>query len=234
MAAAGLLLHPLAKPAVFLAALLPFGWLLYGALTDGLGANPAEYLIRSTGDWTLRFLCLTLAVTPLRVTAGLPPLARLRRMLGLFVYFYVLLHLVSYSWFDMGFDVPEIARDIAKRPFILVGFLGFLLLTPLAATSFNRAVKALGGRRWQALHKLVYLIAGLALLHFFWMRAGKNDFAEVGVYGGILAVLLGWRAVRFLGKRRSQHDCAPADHPPNLRATRSAHIGPRAFGRRDG
>jgi sulfoxide reductase heme-binding subunit YedZ len=213
MAAARLLLHPLAKPAVFLGALLPFAWLFYGALTDGLGANPAEYLIRSTGDWTLRFLCLTLAVTPLRVVAGLPPLARFRRMLGLFVYFYVVLHLVSYSWFDMGFDVPDIAKDIAKRPFILVGFLGFLLLTPLAATSFNRAVKALGGRRWQALHKLVYLIAGLGLLHFFWMRAGKNDFAEVAVYGVILAVLLGWRAVRFVNKAKPVRAGARADQP---------------------
>lgn len=201
---ARLLLHPLAKPVVFVAALLPFVWLFYGALTDGLGANPAEYLIRSTGDWTLRFLCLTLAVTPLRVLAGLPALLRFRRMLGLFVYFYVLLHLVSYSWLDMGFDVAEIGRDIAKRPFILVGFLGFALLTPLAATSFNRAVKALGVRRWQWLHRLVYLIAGLALLHFFWMRAGKNDFTEVAVYAAILGTLLGWRLRRFLNQRKLQ------------------------------
>jgi sulfoxide reductase heme-binding subunit YedZ len=214
MAAARLLLHPLAKPVVFVAALVPFAWLFYGALTDGLGANPAEYLIRSTGDWTLRFLCLTLAVTPLRVWTGAPPLLRFRRMLGLFVYFYVLLHLVSYSWFDMGFDVSDIARDIAKRPFILVGFLGFLLLTPLAATSFNRAVKALGVRRWQALHKLVYLIAGLALLHFFWMRSGKNDFAEVAVYGVILGVLLGWRLARWVTSRKAaSRSAAGADQP---------------------
>jgi sulfoxide reductase heme-binding subunit YedZ len=204
-------LHPLAKPAVFMVALVPFAWLFYGALTDGLGANPAEYLIRATGDWTLRFLCLTLAATPLRVWTGLPPLLRFRRMLGLFVYFYVLLHLVSYSWFDMGFDVAEIARDIAKRPFILVGFLGFLLLTPLAATSFNRAVRALGARRWQALHRLVYLIAGLALLHFFWMRSGKNDFAEVAVYAVILGGLLGWRAVRFLSRKKAARLAAAAD-----------------------
>ena len=110
-----------------------------------------------------------------------------------------MLHLLSYSWFDMGFDVADIAKDIAKRPFILVGFTGFLLLTPLAATSFNRAVKALGAKRWQALHKLVYVIAGLGILHFFWMRAGKNDFAEVAVYAAILAVLLGWRAASQCG-----------------------------------
>ena len=201
MSLAKALLHPAAKPLLFVLALLPFAWLLYGAITDNLGANPAEYLIRSLGDWTLRLLCITLAVTPVRVITGTPALARFRRMLGLFVYFYAVMHLLSYSWFDMGFDVPEIAKDIAKRPFILVGFTGFLLLTPLAATSFNRAVKALGAKRWQALHKLAYVIAGLGILHFFWMRAGKNDFAEVAVYAAILAVLLGWRLVQWTKKR---------------------------------
>src|SRR5918993_2787177 len=191
-----LLLHPAAKPLVFVLCLLPFAWLVYGALTDGLGANPAEYLIRSTGDWTLRFICIVLAVTPLRVISKANALARFRRMLGLFAYFYVVIHLLCYSWFDMGFEWAEIAKDIAKRPFILVGFSAFVLLTPLAATSFNRAVKALGARRWQALHKLVYVIACLGILHFFWMRAGKQDFAEVAVYAAILAVLLGWRVVQ--------------------------------------
>ena len=199
-----LLMHPLAKPVVFLLCLLPFVWLFYGTVTNNLGANPAEYLIRSTGDWTLRFLCIVLAVTPLRVLTSTPQLARLRRMLGLFVYFYVVLHLLSYSWFDMGFDVPDIAKDIAKRPFILVGFSAFVLLTPLAATSFNRAIKALGAKRWQLLHKLVYLIAGLGLLHFFWMRAGKNNFTEVFFYAAIIAVLLGWRVAQFLKKKRLQ------------------------------
>jgi sulfoxide reductase heme-binding subunit YedZ len=194
--AARALLHPAAKPLVFLLALLPFVWLLYGVISNKLGANPAEYLSRATGDWTLRFLCITLAATPLRVIAGTPALARFRRMLGLFVYFYVVLHFLAYSWFDMGFDAADIARDIPKRPFILVGFSAFLLLTPLAATSFNRAVKALGAARWQALHKLVYAIAGLGILHFFWMRAGKNNFAEVAVYAAIIAALLGWRVLR--------------------------------------
>ena len=200
---AALLLHPAAKPVLFLLALLPLGWLVYGAFANQLGANPAEYLIRATGDWTLRFLCMTLGVTPLRVITGTPAMARFRRMLGLFVYFYVVLHLLSYSWFDMGFDVADIAKDIGKRPFILVGFSGFVLLTPLAVTSFNRAVKAMGAKRWQALHKLVYVIAGLALLHFFWMRAGKNNFAEVAVYAAIIAVLLGWRLQQYLKKRRA-------------------------------
>jgi sulfoxide reductase heme-binding subunit YedZ len=203
------LLHPAAKPVLFAASLLPFAWLFYGAWTNQLGANPAEYLIRATGDWTLRFLCLTLAVTPLRVWTATPALARFRRMLGLFTYFYVVLHFLSYSLFDMGFDLADIARDIAKRPFILVGFTGFLLLTPLAATSFNRAVKALGAKRWQALHKLVYLIAGLGILHFFWMRSGKNDFAEVAVYAAILAVLLGWRVMQAVRRRRQSQAAAP-------------------------
>ncbi|WP_431275373.1 sulfite oxidase heme-binding subunit YedZ [Variovorax ureilyticus] len=199
-----LLMHPAAKPVVFVLCLLPFAWLFYGALTDGLGANPAEHLIRSTGDWTLRFICIVLAVTPLRVITKTNALARLRRMLGLFAYFYVVVHLLSYSWFDMGFELQDIAKDIAKRPFILVGFSGFLLLTPLAATSFNRAIKALGAKRWQLLHRLVYLIAGLGLLHFFWMRAGKNNFSEVFVYAAIIGVLLAWRVWNFAGKKKQQ------------------------------
>ena len=202
MQVARLLLHPAAKPLLFVLALLPFAWLVYGAATDQLGANPAEYLSRSTGGWTLRFLCITLAVTPLRIVTGTAALTRFRRMLGLFVYFYAVLHLLAYAWFDMGFDLADIARDIPKRPFILVGVSAFLLLTPLAATSFNRAVKALGAKRWQALHKAVYVIAGLAILHFFWMRAGKHNFAEVAVYAAILALLLGWRLLRFLTKSR--------------------------------
>jgi sulfoxide reductase heme-binding subunit YedZ len=210
-------MHPAAKPLVFVLSLLPFAWLVYGAFTDGLGANPAEYLIRSTGDWTLRFICIVLAVTPLRVIAKTNALARFRRMLGLFAYFYVVVHLLSYSWFDMGFDIAEIAKDIAKRPFILVGFTAFVLLTPLAATSFNRAIKALGAKRWQTLHKLVYVIAGLGLLHFFWMRAGKNDFAEVFVYAAIIAVLLSWRVWNFVSKKR-----APPRPSPAARVQRSA------------
>ncbi|MBH2020048.1 MAG: sulfoxide reductase heme-binding subunit YedZ [Burkholderiales bacterium] len=196
------LLHLAAKPLVFMACLLPFAWLFYAALNNQLGANPAEALIRATGDWTLRFVCIVLAVTPLRVITSTPALARFRRMLGLFAYFYVLLHLFSYSWFDMGFDVADIAKDIARRPFILVGFSAFVLLTPLAATSFNAAIKAMGAKRWQLLHKLIYLIAGLGLLHFFWMRAGKNNFNEVFVYAAIVALLLGWRVWNRWAKAR--------------------------------
>ena len=218
MTVARTLLHPAAKPLLFLLSLLPFAWLFYGALTSQLGPNPQEHLIRATGDWTLRFLCLTLAVTPVRVLAGLPTLQRFRRMLGLFTYFYVVLHFLAYSGFDQGFDLGEIGKDIAKRPFILVGFAAFVLLTPLAATSFNRAVKALGARRWQALHRLVYAIAVLGILHFFWMRAAKNNFAEVAVYAAILAVLLGWRVQQWLRRTRAVKagavPCAPGPRTP--------------------
>ena len=187
--------HRSAKPALWLLCILPFVWLVWGAASDALGANPAEYLIRATGDWTLRLLCVTLAVTPLRVMFGLPELAKQRRMLGLFTYFYVVLHLLCYSWLDMGFEWADIAADIVKRPFILVGSGAFVLLTPLALTSFNRAIRWLGAKRWQWLHRLVYAVAVLAVLHFFWMRAGKSNFAEVFVYASVILVLLAWRAV---------------------------------------
>lgn len=195
-----LCLHPLAKPVLFGLALLPFGYLVWGAVFDQLGANPAETLVRATGDWTLRFLCLVLAITPLRVLTSQAALARFRRMMGLFVYFYVVLHLLSYSGFDMGFEVADMAKDIAKRPFILVGFTAFVLLSLMALTSFNRAIKWLGAHRWRRLHQAVYAVAGLAVLHFFWMRAGKNNFAEVAVYAAVLSVLLGWRIWFYIRK----------------------------------
>ncbi|RQO83905.1 sulfite oxidase heme-binding subunit YedZ [Acidovorax sp. FJL06] len=207
-----LLLHPAAKPLVFVLCLFPLAWLVVATLADQLGANPAEALIRATGDWTLRALCLVLAVTPLRVATATPQLARFRRMLGLFVFFYGVLHLLSYSWFDMGFDVADILRDIAKRPFILVGSSALLLLALLAGTSFNRAIKALGGKRWQALHRTVYVVAGLAILHFFWMRAGKNNFGEVALYAAVLGGLLGWRL--WHRWRRPQPAPAPRGRTP--------------------
>ena len=196
------LLHPAAKPAIFALALLPFAWLFYAAASDQLGANPAEALIRSLGDWTLRFLCLSLAITPLRVLTQTPALARFRRMVGLFVFFYAVMHLLGYAVFDMELDVGEMLLDVVKRPFILVGTLALLLLALLAATSFNGAMRWLGGKRWRNLHRAVYAVAALSVLHFFWMRAGKNDFAEVAVYAAILAALLGWRVQQALKKRR--------------------------------
>jgi sulfoxide reductase heme-binding subunit YedZ len=197
-----LLMHPLAKPLVGLLVWLPAAALLWGAWANTLGPNPAEALIRGSGDWSLRLLCATLAITPLRQVTGWSALARLRRLLGVSTFFWALLHFLSYAWLDMGFSLTDIVRDIIKRPFILVGTAALLLLLPLAATSFNRAIRALGAPRWQLLHRAVYAIALLALLHFFWMRAGKNDFAEWSIYAAVLAVLLGWR---LLHRRRRAH-----------------------------
>ena len=176
--------------------LLPLAWLVWRTYTDQLGANPAETLIRATGDWTLRGLCLTLTVTPLRVQLGWPELLRFRRLLGLLTFGYASLHLLGYAWFDMGLDWADIVRDIPKRPFVLVGSLALLLMTLMALTSWNGAIRRLGARRWQNLHRSIYAVAVLAILHFWWMRAGKRNFSEVWVYGLILAVLLGWRVWR--------------------------------------
>ena len=191
-----LLLHPATKPLLFVLALGPFAWYLSGALADTLGPNPAEALLRGTGDWVLRFLCLTLLVTPLRTLTGWHALARLRRMLGLYAFFYGVVHFLCFAWLDMGFDVAAILKDIPKRPFVLVGTAALLLMLPLAATSFNRAIKALGAKRWQALHRAVYAVVLLGLLHFFWMRSAKNHFGEPMLYAAIVALLLGWRLWR--------------------------------------
>ena len=173
--------------------LLPFAFLVLGIFQETLGPNPAEYLIRSTGELALRMLCLTLLITPLRVQLKLPELARFRRGLGLLTFFYAFMHALCYSLLDMELAWDDIAKDVIKRPFILVGALSFVLLTLLASTSFNRAIKALGAQRWRNLHRTVYVIAGLAILHFFWMRSGKKNYQEVMVYAAILGLLLGWR-----------------------------------------
>ena len=193
--------HPAAWWALLVLGLLPLAWLGGQIWQDQLGANPAEALIRATGDWTLRSLCVVLAVTPLRQLLAWPELVRFRRMLGLLTFAYACLHLLCYAWFDMGFEWADIVQDIAKRPFILLGFSAFLILLALATTSFNRAIRQLGARRWQALHRAVYAVAVLAILHFWWMRAGKQNFAEVLVYAAILISLLGWRLAR---RMRSQ------------------------------
>jgi sulfoxide reductase heme-binding subunit YedZ len=177
--------------------LLPFAWLVALTLQDQLGPNPTEYLTRATGDWTLRCLCLVLAVTPLRVLSGWPEWARFRRLLGLLTYFYAVLHLGCYVLFDMGLVLADILADIPKRRFIWVGFAAWLLLTAMALTSFNRAIRWLGAARWQSLHRSVYAVAVLAVLHFAWMRAGKNNLAEVFVYAAVLALLLVWRVWRW-------------------------------------
>lgn len=192
------------KLAVFIAALLPLARLIWLGFADQLSANPIEFITRSTGDWTLYMLCLTLAVTPLRRLLQWPWLIRLRRMLGLFCFFYAVLHFTTFLWFDHFFDLGEMWRDVLKRPFIAVGFTAFVLLIPLAATSSNAMVRRLGGKRWQWLHRLIYLIAPLGILHFWWMKAGKNDFGEPLLLGGIVVILLGLRLYWRLMQNRAQ------------------------------
>jgi methionine sulfoxide reductase heme-binding subunit len=191
------------KLAVFVTALLPFVRLAILTVTEQLGANPVEFITRYTGDWALYFLCITLAVTPLRRLSKWNWLIKLRRMLGLFVFFYAALHFTTFLWFDHFFDLQEMLKDVLKRPFILVGFIAFVLLIPLALTSSNGMVRRLGGRRWQRLHRAIYLIAPLAILHFWWMKAGKNDFAEPALFGLIIGALLLMRVVWAVRARRS-------------------------------
>ena len=192
-----------AKIAVFLGGLYPLARIVLLGFTGGLGANPIEFITRSTGLWTLVFLCITLAVTPLRRLTGFNALLRFRRMLGLFAFFYVVLHFTTYIWFDKWFDVFAILKDIAKRPFIMVGFAAFVLLIPLAITSPKVMVRKLG-RRWQTLHKLIYPIAALAILHFWWMKAGKHDLILPKIYGAIVVELLAWRVIVWLRGRMTK------------------------------
>lgn len=179
------------KPLVFGVCLVPFAWLVWRIAHGDLGTNPIETLNRYTGDWTLRFLLITLAVTPLRRLSGWHQLMRLRRMLGLFAFFYACLHFLSYALIDQYFNLPEILKDIAKRPYITVGFASFLLLIPLAVTSTHAMVRRLGGRRWQQLHRLVYVIAVGGVIHFLWLV--KSDLREPALYAVLLAALLGYR-----------------------------------------
>ncbi len=180
------------KSIAFVLALIPFFALAYLVATDQL-VEPLQYITRNTGSWTLYFLCITLAVTPLRRLSGWNWLLKLRRMMGLYAFFYALLHFTTFLWFDHFFDVQEMLKDVVKRPFITVGFIAFVLLLPLAVTSTNGMVRRLGGKRWQLLHKLVYVIAPLGILHFWWMRAGKHDFNKPILFGLIVLVLLGIR-----------------------------------------
>jgi sulfoxide reductase heme-binding subunit YedZ len=177
------------KAAIFVLALVPLLRMVYLTLTGQL-VEPLEFITRGTGDWTLYFLCITLAVTPLRRLGKWNWLVKLRRMLGLYVFFYGLLHFMTFLWFDHFFDVQEMWKDVLKRPFITVGFIAFVLLIPLAATSSNGMVKRLGGKRWQWLHRVIYVIAPLAILHFWWMKAGKHNFTQPIIFGTILGALL--------------------------------------------
>ncbi|NYE63541.1 sulfoxide reductase heme-binding subunit YedZ [Duganella sp. 1224] len=177
------------KGALFVLALVPLARMVYLTVTGQL-VNPLEFITRGTGDWTLYCLTLTLAVTPLRKLSGWNWLIKLRRMLGLYTFFYGFLHFMTFLWFDHFFDVREMWQDVLKRPFIAVGFIAFVLLIPLAVTSTNGMIKRLGGKRWQWLHRLIYVIAGLALLHFWWMKAGKHDLSQPILFIAIIGTLL--------------------------------------------
>ncbi len=189
-----------AKVAVFVAAWYPLARIVFFGVTDRLGANPIEFITRSTGLWTLVFLCITLAVTPLRRLTGWNALLRFRRMLGLYAFFYAALHFTTYIWFDKWFDVAAMLKDVGKRPFITVGFAAFVLLVPLAVTSTKAMVRKLG-RRWQSLHRLIYAIGVLAILHFWWLKSGKHDLILPKIYGAIMLALLGWRLAVWLAAR---------------------------------
>ncbi|KAB0637968.1 sulfoxide reductase heme-binding subunit YedZ [Burkholderia stagnalis] len=189
-----------ARALVFAAGLYPLARVVLFGLTDRLGANPIEFVTRSTGLWTLVMLCVTLGVTPLRRMTGVAALLRLRRMLGLFAFFYATLHFTTYLWFDKWFDLAAILKDVGKRPFITIGFAAFVLLIPLAATSPRAMVRRLG-RHWATLHRTIYAVALFGVLHFWWMKAGKHDLAQPKLYAAIVAALLGWRLAAW-GWRR--------------------------------
>ena len=176
---------------IFLAALVPLGRLAWKAFHDGLGANPIEVITHSTGDWTLRLTLLTLAITPLRRISRQYWLIGVRRMVGLFAFFYGTLHFLTYIWLDKFFDVHEMVKDIAKRPFITVGFSAFVLMIPLALTSTAGSIRRLGGKNWQRLHRLIYLTGILAVVHYYWLV--KADHTEPIEYGILLGILLAYR-----------------------------------------
>ncbi len=181
------------KIAIFLLCLVPFGLLVWRATHDGLGANPIEFITHATGDWTIRLLVITLAITPVRKVFGWSQLVRLRRMLGLFAFFYGCLHLMTYVYLDKFFDLSAMLKDVAKRPFITAGFTAFVLLIPLALTSTAGWIRRLGGRRWQALHRLIYISAAAAAVHYYWLV--KSDIRLPFFYASMVALLLLWRVV---------------------------------------
>ena len=188
-----------AKSAVFLLCLAPLGWLVWRGLHGQLGANPIETITHTTGDWTLRFLVITLTVTPARRLLRRPQLIRFRRMLGLFAFFYGCLHLLTYVWLDKFFDLHQMAADVLKRPFITVGATALALLVPLAVTSTSGWIRRLGGRRWNLLHRLIYVSAAAAVVHYYWLV--KSDIRKPVLYGAIVALLLAYRAGRSLSNR---------------------------------
>jgi len=195
------------KVPVFFLCLVPLGILVWSALTANLGANPVEFIQHATGDWTLRFLVFTLCITPLRKLLKLPDLIRFRRMLGLFAFFYACLHFLTYLGPDQSFDLAAIWKDVAKRPFITVGFAAFVLLIPLAITSTAGWIRRLGGRRWQMLHRAIYISAICGVIHYYWLV--KSAVLRPLTYAAIVAVLLLWRLGDWLIRRGRTIAAAP-------------------------
>jgi sulfoxide reductase heme-binding subunit YedZ len=196
-----MLINKWTKVAVFLLALVPLGVLVWRAFHNRLGANPVEFIQLATGDWTLRFLVFTLCITPFRKLFKLPDLIRFRRLLGLFAFFYVCLHFLTYLGPDQSFDLAAMWKDVYKRPFITVGFLGFVSLVPLAITSTTGWIRRLGGKRWQMLHRLIYLAAVAGVIHYYWKV--KSDVRLPLFYAALVAILLLWRLGDWFFKRRS-------------------------------
>lgn len=196
----------LLKPVVFLLSLTPLAWLVWQAFFGYLGVNPIETVNRYLGDWAIRFLLIALAVTPVRKVSGWTRIARLRRMLGLFAFFYACLHVTSYIGLDLFFDWQTLWKDVLKRRYITVGMATFLILLPLAVTSTNAMIRRLGARRWQALHRLVYIAGPLAVVHFWWMV--KADKSEPMLYAAVVGVLLGYRVLVAWTERRRRPDAA--------------------------
>jgi sulfoxide reductase heme-binding subunit YedZ len=195
------------KPVIFLACLLPLAHLGWKAYNQALGANPIEVITRATGDWTIRFLLVTLSITPLRKLTGLLALIRFRRMFGLFAFFYGVLHFLTYIWLDKFFNLHEMLADVAKRRFITVGFTGFVLLIPLAVTSTKGWIRRLGGRRWNLLHRLIYISAIAGVIHYLWLV--KADISKPLQYAAILSLLLGYRLVVWLRPKTTPTRVAP-------------------------
>lgn len=194
------------RATLFVLAVLPLARVVYLGAVGGLGANPVEFVTRSLGTWAMVMLCLTLTVSPLRWLTGWAWLARLRRMFGLFSFFYATLHVTAYVGLDQWFALDAILKDILKRPYITIGFASYVMLLPLAATSTNAMVRRLGGSNWQRLHRAVYLIAPLVVLHFWWQRAAKNNIGEPLIYAIAVAFLLGLRVLRWRRERQGNVD----------------------------
>lgn len=180
------------KTSFFILSLLPLIRLIWLGTYDDLGANPVEFITRSTGTWALVFLCITLAMTPLRLLTGAAMWIKMRRMFGLFCFFYALLHFLIWIWLDQNFDVPAMMKDVIDRPFITMGFISFVFLIPLALTSNQWSLRSLG-KKWSLLHSLVYVIAITAIAHYWWHKAGKNDLGTVSIYGLVILLLLAFR-----------------------------------------